>query len=436
MNAYLSFFSIESIHLAKLLYTIFIGITAMITCWCYYMLKESKIENKNRIWIIYSILFVFALFFFISPIIERIQTPVIWDYTAFYLYGKIASEGQNFYLPENFHNAFNAAHLPFTHYQDFVEEVLNVGFPYPSPTILYFMPLGYIPYNSGLMYWTIFILIFAIGSIYLIYSMFFKADKLNGLMLVIILFCISTHVRSTILCTQTNFILLFLLLLMRKYYDHKIAGIFLALAFFTKPYMLIFGLFFLFTGRWKAIAYFITSSLLIVASTILIIGKETFFSYFSSNATLRLPNWAFSQPVNQSLHGVLLRANLITIEKPFAYLIISALLLTLLVGYLVFLIKQKKYDYIWVVLLLAGLISYPGTLSHYAVLLFFIIFQFFNTNKPLGINMNLNIPVIGLFYLLSTVSVFSALFFLLSVIIISTFSQYLPIKQATIKSIS
>lgn len=436
MNTYFSVLNLNDIQLLKLLYTIFIGIAAMITCWCYYMLKTGKIANRTWIWIIYSILFVFAFLFFVSPVIERIQTPVLWDYTAFYLYGKIAAEGHNFYLPENFHNAFNAAHLPFTHYKAFTEEVLNVGFPYPSPTILYFIPLGYVPYNIGLIYWTIFILLFAFGSIYLIYSMFFKDDKLNGLMLVTILFFISTHVRSTILCTQTNFILLFLLLLMRKYSDQKIAGIFLAFAFFTKPYMLIFGLFFLLTGRWKAIAYFMTSSLLIVASTILIIGKETFFSYFSSNATTRLPDWAFSQPVNQSLHAVLLRANIITIENPFVYLIIVALLLTIIVGYLLFLFKQKQYDYIWVVLLLAGLISYPGTLSHYAVLLFFIIFQFFNTNKPLGINMNLNIPLIGIFYLISTVSVFSALCFLLAIVIIISIKQYLPLRYFGLKRIS
>jgi hypothetical protein len=407
----------------------------MITCMFYFKIKNAKITYKLLIWIIYYVLFTFALFFFISPFIERIQTPVIWDYTAFYLYGKIAAEGHNFYSPENFHVAVNAAHLPIPYNESFVEEVLNVGFVYPPPTIFYFIPLGFLPYKIGLIYWTIFITMFAFGSIYLIYSMFFKAERLNGLMLIIILFCISSHVRSTILCTQTNFILLFLLLLMRKYSGYNVAGLFLALAFFTKPYMLIFGLFFLLTGKWKAIAYFIISSLLISATTVLVTGKDTFLSYFTNNATPRLPQWAFSQSVNESLYAVLLRASLISIDKPYVYLIIAALILSIMIVFLIYLIKSKQYDAIWIVLLLVGLIIYPATLSHYGVLLLFVIFQFFNNNgQPLSLNMYMNIPVIGLFYLLSTVSVFFAMCFLLTIVIIISFRQYLPLNLLLIKN--
>lgn len=429
-NLYL-FTGLDNHQLLKFIYTLSIGIIAMASCTGFYLLKSDKITNKKWIWIIYSMLFFFALFFFVSQVSERIQTPEIWDFTAFYLYGKVAAEGYNFYLPENYHLVFNALNLPFTDYQGLLEEVVNVGCPYPPPTILYLMPLGFMPYKIALIYWTIFNLIFLAGSIYLIYSMFLKSDKLNGFMLVTTLILISPQVRSTILFSQTNFIVLFLLLMMKKYADHKYAGILLAIAFFTKPYMLIFGVFFFLKGRWKTIGYFIISAAIIAGVTLIIIGKETFFTYFTNNPTQRIPTAIFSEQINQSLHAVLLRANMISIDKPIVYLVIAALILCATLVLLIYLLKRKKHDLMWAVLLLVGLIVYPGTLSYYGVLLFFIIFQFFNNKQPLGIDMYLTIPVIGLLYFLSSVSAFSSFCFLLIVVVLIIFRQNLPTRLRT-----
>jgi hypothetical protein len=407
--------------------SIVLGFFVMITCTCYYLLKSDKISFKKLIWIIYFVILSLALYKLFALVIDHIQNPKIWDFTAYYLYGKVAVEGYNFYLPESYQIVFNSAHLPFTNFEGLVEEVVNVGCPYPPPTILYVMPLGFLSYYNALIYWTFFNIIFAFGSIYLIYSMFFKKDKLNGLFLVVTLFCIFSPVRSTISFSQTNFILLFLLLLIRKYYNSKIAGVFLAIAIFTKPYMLIFGLFFFLTGRWKTIVCFLISSVLIVGSTVLIIGKQIFMSYFLNNPTVRIPKAVFSEPINQSLHAVLLRANLITMEKPYLYLIIALLVLSICFVYVLYLLKQKQYDFLWVVFLLVALLIYPATLDHYGVLLLFVIFQFFQHKQPLGLNMYLNIPVIGVFYYFSSISFFLANCFLLIIIVIISFSQNLPL---------
>src|SRR6185437_11701149 len=98
------------------------------------------------------------------------------------------------------------------------------------------------------------------GCIYLVHSLFFKEYKLNGLILVSILLFTLPQTRGTIFYTQTNFILLFLLLLMYKHSDKKWAGIFLAIAFFTKPYMLIFILFFIIKKNWNSILFLIIGS--------------------------------------------------------------------------------------------------------------------------------------------------------------------------------
>ena len=217
---------------------------------------------------------------FIGSAIYRISHPQVYDFTAFYLYGKVAASGYDFYLPENLHIVFNTLHLPLLDYRGFTEEIVNVGFLYPPPTILLFTPLGFLSYNTALICWTIFNLFFALGCIYLIYDLFFKAYKLNGLMLVAILFFLFSPVRSTVSFSQTNFILLFLLLLMKKYSDRKFAGILLALALFTKPYMIIFGLIFILRKQWKTLIYFIMSSFILVGLTVLLFGKRTFYQLY------------------------------------------------------------------------------------------------------------------------------------------------------------
>ena len=397
-----------------------IGFLATLTCTCFYLLKGDQKKLKNIIWITYASFFAIAFYLFLNQVIKIIDSPPLWDFPAFYLYGKVAAGGYNFYQPGNFHTVFNSLQSLYSNFANlnyFIEEVVNVGFPYPPPTMLYFIPLGFLSFDTALILWTTFISLSLFGSIYLVYTLFFKEYKLNGLMLVAILFFLFSPVRLTIFYTQTNFILLFLLLLMKKYADTKYAGIFLVLAIFTKPYMIIFIVALIIHKSWNAIIYFILSSIAIVGLALTSFGTSAFTNYLFNNSLHRLPNWVFSEGINQSLQAVLIRTGLISLDKPLTYIYISIGVLLITLAYLLFLVKRKLYDYIWAILLLIGLILYPGTLSYYGVLLLFIIFQFFDKKNQLGFSAFWNIPIIGIFYCLSTFSVFTSICFLLIVVI-------------------
>ena len=399
----------------------FVAFLAILACACFYILKAEKKSYSKLIWAAYLAIFAVSFSLFIATAIYRILHPQIWDFTCFYLWGKAAAGGYDFYKPESLHAVYNSLHLPAMSYEGFVDEIVNVGFFYPPPSILYFAPLGYMSYNTALISWTVLNMFFVVASIYLIYSLFFKAYKLNGLLLVAILFFILRPSLSTLNFSQTNFILLFYLLLMVKYQDNKFAGIILALAIFTKPYMFIFVLFFLLRKKWTTILYFIISAVGITGLTFALFGKAPFITYIFDNPVHRMPLSIFTETINQSLHAVLLRHNLITIDKPMLYLSIIGGILIITGIYLLFLLKRKLYDFIWPTLLLVGLLIYAGTLSYYGVLLLFIIFQFFDEKKQSGFNIYLNIGIIGSFYFLSTISVFSSICFLLIVIILKSF---------------
>jgi hypothetical protein len=404
-------------YLRELLHQPYFGaLMAMLVCLCFYLLTKSK-TNKRNVWIIYSVLCTAAFLIFCGSIFLRLKQDQVYDFTAFYLYAKVAVSGHDYYSPEHFHTVFSTLSLPALDYSGFIEEIVNVGFLYPPPTILLFTPLGFLSYHTALIAWSIFNLFIALGCIYLAYNLFLKKYKLKGLMLVAALFFLFSPVRETFYFSQTNFVLLFLLLLMYKYRDKKFAGILLPLALFTKPYMIVFGLIFILKKQWKTVIYFIAGSIVITGITFLLFGKEPFLSYIFNNPSKRLPVWVFSEGINQSLHAVLLRLNFITVGKPLPYTLISLGIILVTGFYLFYLLKHKLYNYVWMVLLLVALLIYPGTLSYYAVLLLFIVFQFFDEQKAPGVNRYVNILIIGILYYLCSVSVFTCLCFLLFFIV-------------------
>ncbi|MEO6705912.1 MAG: glycosyltransferase family 87 protein, partial [Ginsengibacter sp.] len=299
----------------------------ILACVCFYYLKIKNKDSKKIIWIFYSFIFIISSFVFIQLTITQLYEFKVWDFNAFYLFGKAGVSGKNFYLPETFQAVFNALDLPPLDYRQYIPEVVNVGFIYPPPTILLFAPLGLLSYKTALTCWIIFNFFFAIGCIYLSYDLFMKKYKLNGFMLVVILFCLFMPVRSTVVYSQTNFILLFLLLLMKKYSDKKISGILLAVAFFIKPYMIIFGLYFLLRKQWKPIIYCIITSLILVGFTILVYGVEPFITYIYDNPIKRYPVELQSDMMHQSLNAVLIRLHLISITDPSIYYYIASAVL-------------------------------------------------------------------------------------------------------------
>ena len=401
---------------------------AVVACLCFYRLKNTGKEYTKIIWIVYSLVFAASCYLFFDKVIYRFTHSEVWDFSCFYLYGKTAVAGYNFYLPESFHTVFSTLHFPYTDFMDFKESCVDIGFPYPPPTMLYFAPLGYLSFNTALTCWTIFNLLFVAGCIWLIYDLYFKQFKLNGLMLVITLIFILNPARTTIFYSQTNYIVLFLLLLTKKYSDTKYAGIFLALLIITKPYTAVFLLALIIMKNWKAVFYFIFSTLILVTITALLFGIKPFFTYIFNNPTLRLQEIVFNEITHQSLHAVLLRANIISFNHPVQYLYAAGSLLFVTGIYLWFLIKRKLYDFVWVTLLLVALMVYPGTLANYGVVVVFILFQFFNPKKELGFNMYLNILIIGFFYFINTYFFFGSACFLLLIIGLKSFGFFDRLK--------
>lgn len=398
-----------------------VSFLTVIACIFYYLLNRDEKKLKQVVLVLFASLFAFVFYMFIMRVNARINAVFVWDFSAWFLWAKVAVQDLNFYLPENLQAVYTSLNLPEADYKDFVEAIVNVGFLYPPPTMFLFYLLGYLDYNTALTIWTIFVVLTLFYCLYLIQNQFFSKNITFGLLLVSTVMLLNPSVNFTVYCSQTNFIVLLFILLMQKYANHKFAGTFLALAFFTKPFLLIFGIYFIVTRKWKAIAYFIGTASVLSLLSMVAFGTDTFLSYFFDNPTQRLPAWTYSEDINQSLNAILLRANILHPENPQVYFIIAAALISITGLFTIYLQKKGLQEIIWAVLLLVGLLIYPGTLSYYAATLFFVIFQFFDKEKALNLDLRIVIPIIGILTFINSISVFACICILLIIVITKTF---------------
>jgi len=359
--------------------------------------------------------------------------PRDWDFTCFFLYGNVAVSGMDFYNPRDYYEIIKTIKIPITLSNGYVREVLDVGCPYPPPTLLLFSILGFFTYNEALFVWTVINISFLIGSIMLIRDIFFNSKGFSGIMISAVLVLSFMSTLITIFYSQTLYILLFFLLLFYKFRDRPIAGIFLSVAIFIKPFAAILFLYFIARKQKLSASVFIISSLVISSVTALVFGIQPFIEYFFNNPNMRVPESLFVETTNQSLLAELTRQlpDNKSVVDIFYYSISSVLLI--LFGSLIYYKKDQLniHNIFFVIILSVGLIIYPSAMGHYPevhlISLFILLGYLYRLET--------SAYFVFLFYLVSYAGLFYLNIFLLLVSVIIIFKDrfgfiYFEIRNA------
>jgi hypothetical protein len=356
----------------QILFAPILILTVFLSLW----LNESKPQVLKYLLIGSGLFLTFHFFYTVSKSYSRIPE---WDYIAFYLYSLAGQSGCNFYDPELFRELFSSYRLGLLTGHVFFEEVVNVGFPYPPPSMILFFPLGWVDLKTGYYIWQSILLLFLLGAIWLSIDIFsFKRrqreDKILYALLLIHLILLFPGVTSSFRFTQTNPALLFSLLLVIKRLKHWDAGLYLIIMIMIKPLAVLFAFYFLLKKRWDVIAAASISGILILAFTGIIFGFDIFVQYFTSLPSNRLPEWVYSQKINNSLSAVFLRLH----TNQFAFLDQAAINTLILVVSLVLLLitlviswrlERKSSRLSFLVFIPFSLLVYPAALAHYSLLL-------------------------------------------------------------------
>lgn len=332
--------------------------------------------------------------------------PRDWDFTCFYLYGNVAANGMDFYNPEDYYSILKTLHIPIELNAGFYREVIDVGCPYPPPTLLLFSILGFFDYDNALIIWTLLNIVFLIGSIALVRNIFFSSRGIESVMISVTLVLTFHSTLTTIFYSQILFILLFFLLLFYKYRSKPWSGGFLAIAIFLKPFTAILLLYLILARQKKAVLFFIISCLAICLVTGLMFGFQPFIEYIINNPNNRAPELLFTEFNNQSLLAELFR-NLP--GNKFAAKVLYYLISVFVVFFFGSILYQKRnntdlYGVYFVVLLAIALLLYPSgqynyPLVHLVSMLILLNYLKRLDNAALFIFLFYLVSYAGLFYL-------------------------------------
>ncbi len=399
-----------------------------------FLLLNYRIMGKNSYEPLKYLLLgsiIFLTFHFLYTISKSYLTIPQWDYIAFYLYSLAGHSGGSFYDPELFREIFFNNKLELLTSPVFFEAVVDVGFPYPPPTMIILYPLGWLDLETSYYIWQSLLIIFMIAGIYLMLDIF-SPGKENGNEKIILTLVI-THliflfpgITSSFRYSQTNPLLLFFLLLLLKRMNHWDAGIYLAIMMMIKPFAVFFGIWFLMNRRWNVILVATLSGVIILIITGIFFDFNVLVQYIISPPTDRMPEFVYFEPINKSLSAVVLRLH--SEQLPFLnQFVIKPILITisiLLLGFTVLLSRRiagMSTLLSFLVFIPFGLLVYPGSLAHYSLLLIPVILAIIHENyhefdKPLFLTLLIAIYIAAFYNM-----------FFLNILLLSYFS-YLGLK--------
>ena len=154
---------------------------------------------------LYLISLIAISFFDVAKnISDNYSHPPEGDFLAFWMNGRAALSGENFYNAKT----FQEIELPYNPSDGFREEIIDVGFWYPPFAMFLFLPLGLANFSNAFLIWQIVNVVFCFVCIYEIWKLSLREYGILSLFLIAALFLMLTPTRNTFHFAQTNFIAL------------------------------------------------------------------------------------------------------------------------------------------------------------------------------------------------------------------------------------
>jgi hypothetical protein len=351
--------------------TFFMSVCIIAAYYSYHNLNNTDWKQVSIGTLLGLAIFQFTLLVFLT--IKAANSGTEWDFMCFYMQGMLGKHNLNFYDPNSFDFLLNNIDFNYPFSESFKSEILNVGLLSPPITMLLFAPLASLSPETSRIVLSILVSIFILINAQLANIIFVKKERsIYSLLFIFIIIMLLPGTLTTINFNQTNFFLLFFLLLAIYYINKPISGIFLALSLIVKPLSGILILFYILSKKWRAVIYFVATGIALVLLTGFIWGFDNILGFFESPPTQRIPQFLYEENVNQSLISIL-NQNLKSYGFSqhlvnFSYYLGSIFIIGL--TFFISLRFSKRSIYLsFFPFIISMLIIYPSSLSHYMVYL-------------------------------------------------------------------
>lgn len=166
---------------------------------------------------------------------QNIAHPRAWDFLVFWVNGRVASEGHNFYDLDHAWRVVATQDLP-------IGRAVDASFFYPPPTMLLFLPLGWFDPQTACALWSGLNAAVLAADAVLLWRLFPSGGGWTNPLLATSLLLALKATSQTAYLAQTNFIVLMWLLLLWRGYRRSRGGPWLALGMLVKPVLSLVAL--------------------------------------------------------------------------------------------------------------------------------------------------------------------------------------------------
>lgn len=300
------------------------------------------------------------------------QHPPEWDFPAFYLDAAVGASGMNIHEPGSYREVAPTVTIPVALGDEFVHEITEVGFLYPTPSMFLFVPLRLFEFDNAHAVWIGFLGLGLILAVVYTWRWLDREHSWQSLLLIGVLLVYMGPTWLTAEFEQTNYLNLILITLFLSAPDNRTRGLIAGLAPFVKPIMGFLALGLILERRWPAVRMALIANVAAFGLAGLVFGFDSVASYFLHPPNGRLPLWVYTQDVNQSLLAGILRATGETdpsrIGSGNPLFLLAALCLTLPTLLVASHLLRRGQQLGYALLLMLALLLYPSSLVHYGVL--------------------------------------------------------------------
>lgn len=297
----------------------------------------------------------------------NVANPPEFDFQVFWLHGRVAVENLPFYDSRSYYQIAEGRE-----YTDvYKQEVLNSAFIYPLPSMFLFAPLGNFDLNTAFLLWYAVQSLALLASVLLCWRTFFAQSGIMGLVSVVALTLMLYGTWVTIFFGQSNILVLLLLILAFRDRDKPRMGLWLALGVFVKPFVAVLFLLPLLRMQWRTLILATVVGAIMVLASIIAFGGDNFSGFIGANVAENVPEWMYTETVNQSLLATILRLTGGEIgPNPIInpLYLAGAGLLVIVTSRLIFRTQGTIAESGFMLLIILAMVVYPASLTSYDVL--------------------------------------------------------------------
>lgn len=270
-----------------------------------YVMARSFSEKAVPQWMTLGLVFATAAIAItrIELLVRSTRAVAQWDFVCFWLYGHAVTAHANVYAPATYH----ALALPVAVDAAFRREVLDVGFPYPPPSIFLFWPIGYFHNLSAASVVWLSAMLVALAIAIVVVARGYARGSRSTLVAIVALALVLPATGQNIALEQTNFLAVACLAVAFAARRSFVGGVAAAFAVVVKPYLLVVVLWLALRRRWNALLASIATLVIASLASIPLLGPGGLRTFLTENPSTRLPSSVYAEGGAASLYAFLLK---------------------------------------------------------------------------------------------------------------------------------